>query len=341
MPNNRSRVATALLPHALFIGLLFTASAHAGLTICNQTEEKRSIAIGYKGGDGWMSEGWWIAEPDQCVEVVSGELKQRYYYYRAITPKGSFKGAGYKFCTQKKSFTIHGDQDCEQRGHRREEFAKVDTGKTSKSFKLTLTGSSSGKASRSGSSNGNQLTINGRNKGCDRVDGTLWCTIEGDGEMFLAMDDGRTPAQFLEQLDGLAMNQTVRLTAQRLAQGDTRTEIAIHALEVPAAPRSQSLRQQQTLIGAWRSADDQKSVLRFTSDGGHYDYYNGDLLEQGGHEVTHACPNGVKTGGQILVTTTRGDPEKSCYTIVTLTEDRLVLSLVGGRGNDLTYFRLE
>jgi len=112
--------------------------AHAGLEICNKTNEVQSIAIGYKGDTDWTSEGWWNIKPDDCATLVGGDLTKRYYYYHADSKGDRFRGQDFIFCTRQDEFTIVGDTDCDNRGYLRAEFREIDTGETATSFTLTL-----------------------------------------------------------------------------------------------------------------------------------------------------------------------------------------------------------
>ncbi|WP_425052249.1 DUF1036 domain-containing protein [Psychromarinibacter sp. S121] len=105
-------------------------TSELGLSICNSTSEVQSVSIGYEGEDGFLSEGWWNVDPDDCALVLAGELQQRYYYYRAEVNGGPFEGEGYMFCTTPEVYTIQGDTDCEARGYDTESFTEIDTGPT-------------------------------------------------------------------------------------------------------------------------------------------------------------------------------------------------------------------
>jgi len=120
----------------LFVGL--SGAAHAGLTICNETAYKQGVSIGYKSGDAWVSEGWWNLPTGGCSTVVRGDLKNRYYYYRAEVNGGDFDGEDYMFCTTTTEYTIVGDTNCRGRGYDRESFREIDTGPTSTDYTLTL-----------------------------------------------------------------------------------------------------------------------------------------------------------------------------------------------------------
>ncbi|MDJ0824787.1 MAG: DUF1036 domain-containing protein [Rhodobacter sp.] len=130
------RIAPALAGAAVLAAL--AAPALAGLEICNETDLQQSVAIGYKGDRDWTSEGWWNIDPGDCALVVDGDLKQRYYYYRAESDGREFQGQRYVFCTQTEVFTIVGDTDCEDRGFAAQEFREIDTGATATKFTLSL-----------------------------------------------------------------------------------------------------------------------------------------------------------------------------------------------------------
>lgn len=127
---------------ALAVGLSLTASpALAWFKVCNQSDEKISVSIGYKHSEyGWTSEGWWSIESDKCHNIVTGKLNQRYYYVYAAgsdggvwqASKGEQKG-GY-FCLGKAKYTFHnrdyekkGEIDCEAGGQITKQFLEVDT----------------------------------------------------------------------------------------------------------------------------------------------------------------------------------------------------------------------
>ena len=112
--------------------------AQADLRICNETDAKQGVSIGYKSGDNRGSEGWWNLPKGGCATVVQGDLKQRYYYYRAEINGGEFEGEGYMFCTSTSEYTIIGDTDCGARGYDREDFREVDTGATATDFTISL-----------------------------------------------------------------------------------------------------------------------------------------------------------------------------------------------------------
>jgi uncharacterized membrane protein len=97
--------------------------------VCNETANRVSVAFGYRAEKGWQSEGWWVADPDNCVTVYRGDLEtRRYYYVYAADDIGGGAWDGNVFmCTRDETFTIFGVEDCLARGYERTGFFEVDT----------------------------------------------------------------------------------------------------------------------------------------------------------------------------------------------------------------------
>ena len=89
-----------------------------------------AVAVGYRAGQGWTSEGWWNFYPRTCQRILIGGLTDRYYYVLAkdLDAGGSW-GNDLGFCTSTKTFTIVGNKSCFFRGYRESKFMKVDVGK--------------------------------------------------------------------------------------------------------------------------------------------------------------------------------------------------------------------
>ncbi len=113
----------------LGLAVLATLPAEAALKLCNKTESKVGIAIGYKDKDGWASEGWWTAKPNDCLVLVKTPLIARYYYIYAVDyDKGGTWGGKSQLCIREKIFTIRGYETCTDRGYQKANFFEVDTG---------------------------------------------------------------------------------------------------------------------------------------------------------------------------------------------------------------------
>ncbi len=97
--------------------------------VCNETANKISVAFGYRADKGWQSEGWWVAEPNNCVTIYRGNLEARryYYLYAADDVSGGFWDGSVFMCTRDETFTIFGVEDCLARGYERTGFFEVDT----------------------------------------------------------------------------------------------------------------------------------------------------------------------------------------------------------------------
>lgn len=97
--------------------------------VCNETANKVSVAFGYRAEKGWQSEGWWVAEPDNCVTIYRGDLEARryYYVYAADDVSGGAWDGSVFMCTRDETFTIFGVEDCLARGYERTGFFEVDT----------------------------------------------------------------------------------------------------------------------------------------------------------------------------------------------------------------------
>ncbi len=118
----------ALAAGVLMMMGLTSLPAHADLKLCNKTESRVGVALGYKDKQGWVTEGWWTVDPQKCVTFLKGPLIARFYYVYAIDyDKGGSWGGNSMMCTRDKVFTIRGIEDCEARGYRKTGFFEVDT----------------------------------------------------------------------------------------------------------------------------------------------------------------------------------------------------------------------
>jgi uncharacterized membrane protein len=115
---------------ALTLGILAAAApAHADLKLCNNTESKVGVALGYKDMQGWASEGWWNIGANSCETLLKGALIARFYYIFAVDyDKGGSWGGKSILCTRDKLFTIRGQKNCVERGYQKTGFFEVDTG---------------------------------------------------------------------------------------------------------------------------------------------------------------------------------------------------------------------
>ena len=104
--------------------------AFADLRVCNKTNSRIGVAIGYKSDKDWTAEGWWTINAESCETLISGTLVARFYYMYAVDydQGGEWSGKSAFMCTREKEFTIEGVNDCVKRGYERTGFYEVDTG---------------------------------------------------------------------------------------------------------------------------------------------------------------------------------------------------------------------
>ena len=144
----RATAASLVLVLALAITCLWTAPAAADFRLCNNTPSRVGIALGYKGADGWTTEGWWNVSSRSCETLLRGTLIARYYYIYALDYDRGGEWSGQAFmCSRDKEFTIKGTENCLARGYDRTGFFEVDTGEQ-RSWTVQLTETSQQKPQR-------------------------------------------------------------------------------------------------------------------------------------------------------------------------------------------------
>ena len=121
-----------------------TAPARADLRLCNTTDSRVGISIGYRDAGGWVTEGWWNLAARGCETLVRGDLASRFFYLHAVDYDrgGDWTGRSL-MCTRDREFTIRGVEDCLARGFDRTGFLEIDTGEQ-KSWTVQLTDPSRG-----------------------------------------------------------------------------------------------------------------------------------------------------------------------------------------------------
>lgn len=131
--------ACALVLLTLLAVLLAPLPAVADFRLCNATPARVGVAVGYKDGDTWVSEGWWNVQAQSCETLMRGPLAARFFYVYAVDydQGGEWSGKAY-MCTRDREFTIRGLQDCLARGFNRTGFFEVDTGEQ-KNWTVQLT----------------------------------------------------------------------------------------------------------------------------------------------------------------------------------------------------------
>ena len=123
----------------LALALVLAGAASADFRLCNNTGSRVGIAVGFKDGEGWTTEGWWNLSSRTCETLLKGALVSRFYYVYAVDYDrgGEWSGKAY-MCTRDREFTIRGIEDCLARGFDRTGFFEVDTGEQ-RSWTVQLT----------------------------------------------------------------------------------------------------------------------------------------------------------------------------------------------------------
>ncbi len=338
----------AALVLAALAGALPTAAA-TGLEICNETEVLQSVAIGYKGGRDWTSEGWWNIEPGDCATLVTGGLTKRYYYYHAFSSQG-FASQNYVFCTKDKAFTIVGDTDCEGRGYETTRFREIDTGETAIDFTLTLpeagavpepggtavisaSGSGPGGIARgedgtsaasaapvltdlasgtAAGTHGAPFALDALFQGCELEDGRAYCGFHAEGRKLRAFYAGPTLAGMLHALEAMPVNTPVRLQGDRLGARDLQTAVVLRAVTpMPGSDPDAGLR--AAMQGDWISQQDQR--IGFTIRGSElYTRYDGAYRGARFMRLAATC-DAAKGAGPVLVQTKLKDRSTACFVV--------------------------
>lgn len=113
-----------------FALIVITATpAKADLRVCNATNGRVGLSIGFLDGPVWVTEGWFNLRPNRCETVIQGRLASRYFYVHAIDyDRGGVWTGPNILCTRDVEYAIRGPLDCYARGFERSGFIEVDTG---------------------------------------------------------------------------------------------------------------------------------------------------------------------------------------------------------------------
>ncbi len=254
---------------------LVPGTARAGLEICNNTQVRQTVAIGYKSGDDWVSEGWWNIDANDCKTLVGGDLKQRFYYFLAKSSGWNFTDENIAFCTASEVFTIIGDENCTERGYDKGYFSKIDTGKTAKSFTQYLAGYSTRNApaqtpapaptpapsasSEPGTWGEPYSSGTAIFQSCKFETKAPFCTFHDNGYKFFVYDDGRTPDEAMRRLRGYLPGTPIELQGDLETVYDRTADLVMRQVQ-PRAWNSwdSALGRMQ---GKWYSQDDPASMF--------------------------------------------------------------------------------
>jgi uncharacterized membrane protein len=118
------------LLRGFLVACVLVFPARADFQLCNKSDHTAVVAIGYKSGADWTSEGWWRIKPQGCRVLIKGSLRTQHYLIHAAQEgvDGDWDGA-YRLCVKPKNFKIRGRQDCHKRKLGEALFFAIDTGK--------------------------------------------------------------------------------------------------------------------------------------------------------------------------------------------------------------------
>lgn len=128
---NHWRICRLLLSVVFGTALFSIAQpAAADFRVCNSSQNLVGVAIGYRGAEGWVSEGWWQVPASTCATLIEGELQSRYYYlYAEDAARGGRWTGDVNMCVAENEFKIIGVDDCYARSYQRMGFKEYDTGR--------------------------------------------------------------------------------------------------------------------------------------------------------------------------------------------------------------------
>ncbi|AHD00342.1 hypothetical protein METH_06015 [Leisingera methylohalidivorans DSM 14336] len=307
-----------------------------------------SLAIGYSSDGDWVSEGWWNIPAGACRTPVGGDLKIRYYYYRANASGAAFASGDYTFCTSPEPFTIHGDSQCGPRGYETQGFRKLDTGETATHFTLTLNAAADPPAAQAPVAQdpapaqgitpgtyGEPYADDATLQGCSS-DGPRECSFHAGGTKFLVRDDGRTPQFVFSVMETLDTGTPIVVEGDLEAIYDRTADVVLR--DVSVRPWSEHDGLLNKLQGHWYSVDDPNA--QFTVLGAERDNsYDGAYAGRDYLAVSEWC-GGFEGSGPYLYAREEETGEDYCYVIDHV--DHLELTLMYlPRGSILRYRKLE
>lgn len=330
----------SIFPRLSFLTLLLSTPtlALAGLEICNDSTATQSVALGYKKDADWVSEGWYIFEPGQCLTVLTGDLKNRYYYVTATADGWTFDHEDIAFCVSPQAFDITGDTDCQARGYVTNLFRKIDTGKTAKDFRYNIgpyTRPETPAAAPPGTY-GEPYSNAGTFQECAIGDGGSYCSFYADGFLIYVYDQPETPAHLMDFMRSLAPGAPISVEGDMTAIYDSSAELI--ARSVTSRPWTEADSLLDAMQGDWQSLDDPAETLEITG-AERVTRYNGDYITAEAISIQDWCED-FPTGARYLALREIETGETACYGIEMPEGDRIELIYVP-RGNLLRYRRVQ
>jgi len=313
-------------------------AANAELEVCNDTEVRQTVAIGYKGQDDWVSEGWWNIQPGDCATPVKGDLTRRYYYIMSKASGWVFDDENIVFCTTSDAFTIVGDDDCEARGHRKDRFAKIDTGKTAKAFNVALSAVTRPAPPQEPEPGqyGEPFSDAATFQGCNTEIDPGYCSFYIDATKFFAYDDGRSNPYAFKLLMGLTPGTPVSVEGELVGVFDATAELVLTEVDTRAWTEADGLL--DLMQGYWYAVDDPASQFNILG-AERIGYYDGTYSGTEAIAVREWC-DAFEGDGPYLYARDPENGEQYCYQITYVGDlDMTLMYLPAGRFLD--YRRLD
>ncbi len=133
------KIAAWFFTTIIYILAFYMRAGNAELRICNDTQERVGIALGYQNKNAWLTNGWWQIAPMSCSSLIKEKLQSRYYYIHAEDEKNEARWEGPIFlCVKDSKFNITGIRNCYIRGYQKAGFTEIDT-KNNTSWTIHLT----------------------------------------------------------------------------------------------------------------------------------------------------------------------------------------------------------
>ena len=127
--SSRATLLCATFACSMGVAVALPSAALADLRLCNMSQSRVGVSLGYRDGQGWVTEGWWNVKGGACETLLRGELAARYFYIHAVDyDRGGDWGGKSLMCTRDKEFTIRGVENCLSRGFDLTGYFEVDTG---------------------------------------------------------------------------------------------------------------------------------------------------------------------------------------------------------------------
>lgn len=329
------KMTQRLFAVVLLLGL--AGQANAGLSICNKADVEHSFAVAFKNGDAYVSKGWWNIVPGECKIVIGGDLKQRYYYFRANATGREFTGGEYAFCTIGDAFDIVGDENCASRGYTKTLFKKLDTGKSAKEFTLNLVPAdppvqSGGQPGQYGEPYSDNVIF----QECTSADNERFCSFHASGTKFYLYDDGRTPQSVFSTMKSLLPGTPIFVQGDLVGVYDRTAEVVLRSVEHRAHSENDVLLNK--LEGYWYSVDDPNAQFNIIG-AERENQYDGQIMGLEYLSVREQCDN-YSGAGPYLYAREEETGESYCYGLEYIGDFEMTLIYLP-RGNFLEYRKLD